>query len=128
VHHAHSDIPYEDGQDNKSQCQINREIRWDSLFTGTGRIQTMRYPYNSILVKDRWDPLQGMTLEADFFPEILVKDDEAPRSEHELSRAFFRKDTDMLTLPLTILFALEKLNAGDDTWTKKNVLTIHVGV
>jgi hypothetical protein len=41
----------------------------------------MIYPYNSILVKDRWDPLQGMTLEADFFPEILVKDDEAARSD-----------------------------------------------
>lgn len=123
--HSHSEIPYEDGQNNKSQCQINLDIGLDSFVTR--HVKSTIYMYGSLSVKSEWNPLQNLTLEADFFQESLVNSN-GEVSDNELGRALFRRDTDTLTLPLTVLFALEKMNAGDNSWTQKNVLSVHVSV
>jgi len=47
------------------------------------------------------------------------------KEEDPVTLAFHRRNTSMLTVPMTVLFALEKLNSRDDSWTKKSVPTIH---
>ncbi|KAF8222585.1 hypothetical protein L208DRAFT_1381797 [Tricholoma matsutake] len=43
-----------------------------------------------------------------------------------VTQTFQRRTMDMHTVAMTVLYALENLNKGDDSWTKKSVLTIHI--
>lgn len=70
-----------------------------------------------------------MTWENEYLPVRLAgSDSQEPMEDNPISRAIFRRDTDLLTVPMTAVFALERFNAGDLAWTKKDVMTIHVGV
>lgn len=74
-------------------------------------------------VKAPWAPVDGLTWDGEF-AEHLRSSVGIPAN---LPIApWIRAASDNLTIPMTILYALEKLN-DTDAWTKKPTLTIHVG-
>ena len=129
AHHAHSEIPYEDGRDNLSQCQMNAEYWWASIveYDLLGTRPAMLFVYPPGPFKSTWVSLKGMSWESELWPLVVMDIESGVREvDNPISRAFYHRHSDILTVPMTILFALEHLNKGDDTWTKKNVLVIHV--
>jgi splicing suppressor protein 51 len=135
--HLHSEIPYEDGHDDLSQCQMNKEIFFDSWLVSRihedgidrdaqGLLAFMHEPGP---IQSVWRSVEGMTWENEYLPVRLAgSDNREPMEDNPISRAIFRRDTDLLTVSMTAVFALERFNAGDIAWTKKEVMTIHVGV
>lgn len=123
--HMHSQVPYEDGLDGLSQCQMNRDVLLDyafaeDMFTDTPEV---RYHYQPGPVKDAWESLIDQTWRGEYLPPIKEAN---PDAEKERLLTMLRYSSDVLTLSMTILFALEKLNPGDDSWTKRDTLTVHV--
>ena len=68
-------------------------------------------------VLPQWTSLAGCAWAPDYERELPAPPD--------VVGPFLRNVTDGLTFPLTILWALEKLNE-DDAWTSKEVLNVHV--
>ena len=71
-------------------------------------------------IKSVWEPLDGKTWE-----EIYVGELGELRLPLHVASRYLRDASDGLVYPMTILYALEKMNE-DDMWTKKDTLTIHV--
>ncbi|KAJ6607178.1 hypothetical protein B0H10DRAFT_2073036 [Mycena sp. CBHHK59/15] len=115
--------PCEDGHDGLSHCEMNREVRADTKFedvmAGANAGEFMWAPER---VKPEWASLKGSTWETEFADEL---------------RSFVRVPTSLpigpwirgasntLTMPMTILYALEQLNETD-AWASQNTLTVHI--
>lgn len=118
--HAHSHVPDPDSAQGLSQCAINLNIREDSIVREViiGSNEPVRWAPER--VKDKWESLVGRTWEGEHVADLQNAGLPPPAIG-----PFLRSATDGLAFPMTILWALEKLNDGD-AWTKKATLTIHV--
>ncbi|KAJ7037209.1 hypothetical protein C8F04DRAFT_1232669 [Mycena alexandri] len=113
------------GHARLSQCEINREIRAHVKFQATlvdkdGHFQRLRWAPPR--VKAAWRSLTASSWDGQFEDEI--------RTFLRVPASFplapwIRAASDDLTMPMTILYGLEKLN-DDDGWTRKQTLAIHV--
>ena len=125
VRNRHTAIPSEDGHDGLTQCQLNQEIREDirlaNIITGAPT-PTGQFQWAPERVKSAWSSLKHLTWQSDFDPEV--------RSAFQLPSdanvgPYVRAASDGLSMPMTILWALENLNE-DQTWTQRKILNIHV--
>jgi splicing suppressor protein 51 len=114
-------------RDNLSQCQLNRGAREHFKFEAL--IAEQLDPSKQLIwaperTKSAWHSLTGLTWEGELDDPLrgsLAKDIPAA---HPIT-PWIRSASDTLSRPMTILYALEKLN-DDDGWTRKETLTIHV--
>ncbi|KAK6971954.1 MYND-type domain-containing protein [Favolaschia claudopus] len=124
------DRPCEDapGPDSSglSQCEMNRQVRTDVNFENTiaeSHTPTGTFMWAPDRVLARWSSLEGKTWDGEFGDEMR-KSVGVPTT---LSMGpWVRGASDNLTMPMTILYGLEKMNEGDDGWTKKHTLTVHI--
>ncbi|KAF8142555.1 hypothetical protein K438DRAFT_1635355, partial [Mycena galopus ATCC 62051] len=75
-------------------------------------------------VKSRWVSLEGKTWEGEFDEEIC-KSFGMPAMIPSNSTFLLSSASDTLSMPMTILYGLSRLNE-DDAWTRKQTLTVHV--
>ncbi|KAJ7615759.1 hypothetical protein DFH06DRAFT_1107996 [Mycena polygramma] len=112
------------GRDGLSQCEMNVEVRAYiksmAVFVARNVVRPKLGPRRSI--KSAWTTLTATSWEGEFGDEI--------RTMIGLPALFplapiLRAASDDLTMAMTILYGLEKLN-DDDGWTRNHTLTIHV--
>ncbi len=117
IRHIHQEQASEEGP---TQCQINQQVRADILFADLMSGMSVPFSWAPERVKDAWHSLEGATWESEY--------------QEDVQRAFgadlpasvvVRASSNQLSMPMTILWALEHLNEGD-AWTMKETLTIHV--
>ncbi|KAF8060173.1 hypothetical protein FPV67DRAFT_333871 [Lyophyllum atratum] len=122
VQHKHAGEPCQDGHDGLTQCHINQEIRLDVAF---GNVMlganSGQFKWAPERVKPSWHSLKEANWESEF-SSGLIKEFGISR---EAVGPFVRAASDGLSMPMTILHALETLNK-DDAWTRKETLTIHL--
>lgn len=118
----HAADPCEDGHDGLSQCQINQEIRADIAFAQImDEAKAGEFHWAPERVKPAWTSLKNLSWE-DEFGSDLAKQFRIPVSAVS---PWMRAASNGLSMPMTILWALEHLNK-DDSWTCQNKITIHV--
>ena len=128
AHAAHRELPCDEGHDNITQCKLNQELRSDINFSN---IVVTDGPF--VLAPQRtkisWIPLvgsQGISVNSnwnDEFTEDLATTAGVPPN---VSLApLIRAASETLSMPMTILWALQNLNKSDH-WTRQDTLTIHV--
>ncbi|KAF7340392.1 Zinc finger mynd domain-containing protein 17 [Mycena venus] len=125
LHHA----PCEEAFDGISQCEMNMQVREDIKFqnfwTGYADKENIsrKYLWRPPRVKSSWTALMGTSWENEFRDEmcqslgIPVWIPAGP--------SMLRAASDHLTMAMTILYGLEKLN-DDDAWTRKDIITVHI--
>ncbi|KAJ7436882.1 hypothetical protein B0H11DRAFT_636125 [Mycena galericulata] len=117
--------PSENLRDGLSQCQMNKFTRGQIMFETTmtswldRRRQLVWIPER---VKSVWVSLKGAFWEGEFGDEVR-KSFGIP-VPHPIT-FLINAASDTLSIPMTILYGLEKLN-DDDGWTRKHTLTIHI--
>ncbi|KAJ6566568.1 hypothetical protein B0H19DRAFT_1138177 [Mycena capillaripes] len=119
LHHA----PCAEGHDGLSQCELNKEVRLDIGFEtrvlhGTGR-PFIFFPETR---KDVWTALKDSSWERELGDELQSA--VPPGAVISLGRQL-RPVSKVLTMAMTILFALEHLNSTDE-WTRQGTLTVHI--
>lgn len=122
LHHA----PCEDARDGPlSQCEMNLEVRAHLKFENM-LAQARGYHRTIIWVPERVKKarisLAGLSWESEFGDEMRKSFGVPP---FRPITPWIRAASDALTMAMTILYGLEKLN-GDDAWTRKHTLTVHV--
>ncbi|KAL1760257.1 hypothetical protein FB107DRAFT_287093 [Schizophyllum commune] len=125
---VHTEIPDPDGHNQLTQCALHRQIRLDLLFVNsTGDSEGFQYAPDR--TKEKWEPLKDdATWESEVGPVLAESINAATPEAVGKSMALgpmLRCATDGLSMPLTILYALEHLNS-DDAWTRKQTLSIHI--
>ncbi|KAJ3505204.1 hypothetical protein NMY22_g17664 [Coprinellus aureogranulatus] len=133
VMNTHSNAPCAILDNNMSQCRINRQIREDIRLAkwladakasfGDPANQGGNLRWAPERTMGGWRSVSGKTWEEEFL-EDLIKDH--PLAQGPLTTPFVRVASDGLTLPMTILYALEKLARDDLAFTNKEVIRIHV--
>ena len=122
VQHVHAGEPCEDGHDWLSQCQVNREIRADIGFANfMAGAEAGNFKWAPERVKPSWTSLKGISWEEEFGQEI-ARFFSIPVSS---VGPWIRGASEALSMPLSILWALESLNE-DDAWTRQDTLVVHV--
>ncbi|KAF5378487.1 hypothetical protein D9615_007134 [Tricholomella constricta] len=130
VQHKHAGEPCEDGHDGLTQCHMNQEIRMDVAFANimappaaaAGRGEFSWAPER---VKPSWVSLKASASASNWqsaFGSGLVR--EFGISEDAVA-PFLRAASNGLSMPMTILWALDLLNE-DEAWTRKDTPTIHL--
>ncbi|KAJ7817667.1 hypothetical protein B0H13DRAFT_1662503 [Mycena leptocephala] len=129
VHTEHTQMLCEGGYDGLPQCVLNRELIEDDEWDATMLMQPELPPqYAAPLRTYRWIParlentwksLRNVTWGQKFHAQLELDFPGAPFSPS------MRRMSDILSMPMTALYALECLNDNLD-WTKKDVLTIHM--
>ncbi|KAJ7246664.1 hypothetical protein C8J57DRAFT_1190284 [Mycena rebaudengoi] len=121
LHHGPSD----ELRDRLSQCQMNKFTRGQIMFETrmASWLDRMRqFVWIPQRVKSGWMPLEGVSWEGEFGDEIRKSFDmPAPFPITFLITAA----SDTLSMAMTILYGLGKLNDNDD-WTRKQRLTVHI--
>ncbi|KAJ7873967.1 hypothetical protein B0H13DRAFT_2669175 [Mycena leptocephala] len=124
IHHG----PSTDWRDGLSHCQMNIFVHMQATVDTSAK--------NSLLdrrgqllwvpgrVKSRWVSVEGKTWEGEFDEEIC-KSYGMPVTIPSSSTFLISSASDTLSMPMTILYGLSKLNE-DDGWTRKQKLTVHV--
>ncbi|KAJ7239505.1 hypothetical protein C8J57DRAFT_1245938 [Mycena rebaudengoi] len=120
--------PSADWRDGLSHCQMNTFVRLQakvdtkhSLLDRRGQLLWV-----PVRVKSRWVSLKGKTWEGEFDEEIC-KSYGMPRTIPPSSTFLISSASDTLSMPMTILYGLSKLNE-DNAWTRKQTLTVHVRI
>ncbi|RDB18193.1 putative protein MSS51, mitochondrial [Hypsizygus marmoreus] len=122
VEHFHAGEPCEDGHDGLSQCHMNQEIRMDiGLREIMLQANAGEFRWAPERVKPAWVSLKGSNWEKEFGTDIM----EAFRVSEDALGTWLRAVSEGLTMPMTILSALEIVN-NDDSWTRRDTLTIHI--
>lgn len=108
-----------------SQCEMNREVRAQIEFDAF--LAETRDHHGALIwaparTKSAWMSLEGLSWERELSDEI--------RKSFGISASlpampWIRAVSDNLTMSMTTLYGLEKLNDGD-AWTRKHTLTVHV--
>ncbi|KAJ7667263.1 hypothetical protein B0H17DRAFT_1088895 [Mycena rosella] len=121
LHHG----PCEEGHDGLSHCEMNREVRGDVMFEEAiagAHDESGQFLWAPDRVKAAWSSLAAVSWVTELGDEMRS----AIRVPEERSMApWIRAASDNLTMPMTILYALEQLKE-DDAWTRKHTLTIHI--
>ncbi|RDB18188.1 putative protein MSS51, mitochondrial [Hypsizygus marmoreus] len=122
VEHFHAREACEDGHDGLSQCHINQEIRLDvGLHATLSQRQIDQFRWPPERVKTSWTSLTGSNWTNEFGAEVMKKF----RVSEAAVGPWMRAVSDSLSMPMTILWALENLNVGD-SWTRRETLTLHI--
>ncbi|KAJ7628736.1 hypothetical protein FB45DRAFT_43627 [Roridomyces roridus] len=122
LHHA----PCEDTRGGPhSQCELNVELRAQLRFENAlaqVRGHGQRRVWVPARVSAAWTSLEGSTWEREFGDELHKY-----YNIHAWSpiSPWLRMVSDSLSMAMTIVYGLEKLNSSD-AWTRKQMLTIHV--
>ncbi|KAJ7207455.1 hypothetical protein GGX14DRAFT_455536, partial [Mycena pura] len=126
---AHWDIadrlhygPCNDLRDSPSQCHMNKLARAQSMIASGFEDHSGHFVWVSKRVKPKWVSLEGQSWEGEFEDEIREFSGMPQSSPSTFIMAAL---SDTLTMPMTILYALSKLN-DDDGWTRKQTLTVHI--
>ncbi|KAJ7022561.1 hypothetical protein C8F04DRAFT_1048921 [Mycena alexandri] len=117
--------PSEDLRDGLSQCQMNKLTRGQIMFETTMTSWLDRHKQLVWIpkhVKSGWVSLEGLSWQGEFAGEI--------RKSFGMPAALpitflITAASDTLSMPMTILYGLGKLN-NDDDWTQKRTLTVHI--
>ncbi|KAJ6552023.1 hypothetical protein DFH09DRAFT_988435, partial [Mycena vulgaris] len=121
LHHGPSD----DLRDSLSQCQMNKFTRGQIMFetTMTSWLDRQRQlVWIPKRIKSGWVSPEGVSWEGEFGSEIRKSFGmPAPLPITSLITAA----SDTLSMAMTILYGLGKLN-DDDGWTRKQTLTVHI--
>ncbi|KAF7344015.1 Zinc finger mynd domain-containing protein 17 [Mycena venus] len=108
-----------------SQCEMNREVRaqvnFDAFLAETMNLHGALI-WAPVRTLSAWMSLEGLSWEGELSDEIR-KSFGIPASLSTMP--WIRAISDNLTMGMTILYALEKLNDGD-AWTRKHTLTVHI--
>ncbi|KAJ6559841.1 hypothetical protein B0H19DRAFT_1145901 [Mycena capillaripes] len=125
----HTQMMCEGGYDGLAQCALNRELIEDDEFNAKMLLRPEQpRQYCASLRAYRWIPaprentwtsLKNVTWGERFQAQANLDFPEAPPS------VSMRRMSDILSMPLTALYALECLNENLD-WTKKDLLIIHI--
>ncbi|KAJ7839648.1 hypothetical protein B0H13DRAFT_2101891 [Mycena leptocephala] len=121
LHHG----PCEDAHDGLSHCEMNREVRADIKFEevmASAHDPSGQFMWASERLKPVWASLTGMSWEGEF-GDLMRQSVGVPASRP--MGPWIRAASDNLTMAMTILYGLEKLN-DDDAWTRKHTLTVHI--
>ncbi|KAF6754139.1 hypothetical protein DFP72DRAFT_900491 [Ephemerocybe angulata] len=135
VKKTHNTVPAAVNYNGMTLCQINQLIREDIrvanlLREGKAQQGGVSSPDFGPLLP--WAPNRTMEgwkslLETDWEKEFLGGiAEELPFPPGTPMKPFLRAASDNLTLPMTILYALERLYGGDLAFTREEVLVIHV--
>lgn len=129
----HCNTPCPDSPFGLSQCQINSFIFADSEFEAAHK------QANALGGPFQWAPNRSLERWSSLLdPETSTWETEfAELSERELGvsgpgpdnvdvKTKLRAASEGLSMTMTILWALEKLNEGDEAWKRKETLEIHV--
>ncbi|KAJ7652662.1 hypothetical protein DFH06DRAFT_994915 [Mycena polygramma] len=125
LHHSTcEDAPH----DSLSQCAMNSELRIDIKFVAVladenGHFEKLRWAPPRI--NAAWMPLAASSWEAQFGDELRSLPMFMGLPASFPLAPMIRVASDELTMPMTILYALEKLN-DDDRWTRSPTLTVHI--
>lgn len=123
LHHG----PCEDAHDGLSHCEMNREVRADVKFEevmASAHDPSGQFMWAPERLKPVWASLTGMSWEGEF-GDLMRQSVGVPASRP--MGPWIRAASDNLTMAMTILYGLEKLN-DDDAWTRKHTLTVHVSL
>ncbi|KAK1221519.1 hypothetical protein PQX77_015638 [Marasmius sp. AFHP31] len=130
----HATLPAEGGFDcGRTQCQLFDDIRVDSSFMATMTEGSGMLVWNPTRIKQQWEPLRDGQARKNWEEEYgeLLKEhfkDEMTQSKEAEEASLppsLRAISVGLSMPMTILYVLQRLNA-DEEWTRKPELTIHV--
>ncbi|KAJ7085970.1 hypothetical protein C8R43DRAFT_965137 [Mycena crocata] len=129
---AHTEMMCEGGYDGLSQCALNGELLEDDEWDSKVIVSPHLYPlYSSITNSYRWIPSQiessWTSIKATTWAETFQSklESEFLEARGAASSVWLRRMSEILSMPMTVLYALEILNDNID-WTIKNTLTIHV--
>ena len=129
VRDLHNQHPDEDGYANLPQCTLNRQIRLDTLFrTSLPEQSESGFQWVPERTKAQWTPLSAADWGSEFgdlLRQALHLDTQEQAEKSITYGPMLRSSTQGLSMPMSILYALENLNP-DEAWTKKSTLTIHV--
>ncbi|KAG6826085.1 hypothetical protein H0H92_001167 [Tricholoma furcatifolium] len=124
VEHHHIKEPCADGHDGLTQCHMNQEIRQDIAFTDImAKASQASFNWAPERIKSAWESLRGSSTNWEReYSAGLMSDFGIPAAA---VTPFVRASSVGLSMPMTILWALEHLNQ-DDAWTRKKELSIHM--
>ncbi|KAJ7474413.1 hypothetical protein B0H11DRAFT_2035296 [Mycena galericulata] len=119
LHHGPCDDAPQ-GHEGLSQCEMHREEDAHTKFEAA-HPSSRRFKWSPPRVQDAWTSVAGSSWEGEFDvwmdQSFLVSTPVAP---------WIRAASDDLSMIMTILYGLEKLNGSDVEWTRKHTLTIHI--
>ncbi|KAJ7172900.1 hypothetical protein C8R43DRAFT_874009 [Mycena crocata] len=132
AHVEHTQMACDGGHDGLSQCALNQEAAEDDAWAAKMLLRPQHLPeyaqplrtYRWIPVRLRdagWASLKSVTWAKKFHAQLEAHFPEAA----EEPAVWLRWMSDVLSMPMTVVYALECLNDTLD-WTKKDVLTIHL--
>jgi len=128
VKDRHTILPCTDSIGGFSQCQLNQWLRENEAFS----IQTSNDPnpvgpgpfrWFPTMIKTLWTPLKDhhwFNLKGPYLTEM-----KPAATDIKDADVRFRAASEALSIPMTILYALEMLNE-DISWTKNGTLHLHV--
>ncbi|KAF9528729.1 hypothetical protein CPB83DRAFT_853653 [Crepidotus variabilis] len=121
VNDKHSNAPWS-GEDGPSQCDANRgcqqDIRFELIMSGANQGEFMWAPERTAA---QWKSLKDIAW-TEFRPYLVEADLPIPP---EALDQMLHSATEGLSMPMTILWALENLY-NNETWTKKETLVIDI--
>ena len=122
VQHFHAGEACIDGHDGLTQCQVNQEVRADIVFANImAGAKAGNFKWAPERVKSSWTSLAGIGWEQEFGQE-LAQFFSIPVTS---VGPWIRAASEALSLPMSILWALENLK-DNDAWTRQDTLVIHV--
>lgn len=125
VESTHKTLPCQDSIDGKSQCEMNhmvlQDLRFSQFMAGA---EAGPFRWAPERTKAKWTSLKGVDW-SDYEPG-LKKEFGGGVAADSMLEPMLRAVTEGMSMPLTILWALEILNGEDVSWMKKDVLNIHV--
>ncbi|KAG6844793.1 hypothetical protein H0H87_003722 [Tephrocybe sp. NHM501043] len=122
VQHQHTEEACEDGHDDLPQCHMNQEILQDVAFASImAKASPNEFSWAPERLKPSWESLKG----TNWYTEYATGIAEVFGISGEASSTFVRAASLGLSMPMTILWALEHISP-DNGWTCKEELTIHV--
>ncbi|KAJ7595090.1 hypothetical protein C8J56DRAFT_928379 [Mycena floridula] len=127
VSDLHHEKPCSEGHDGLTPCKIHVEIRSDLMFA-EAVAEGGDFVWAPERIKTAWTPLSSEKKSINFnwtdeFLEDLVQYVKLP--DHVPSAPWIRGASALLSMPMTILWALQKLKPND-RWTRQKTLTIHI--
>ncbi|KAG6884773.1 hypothetical protein C0993_008376 [Termitomyces sp. T159_Od127] len=122
VKHHHVKGACEDGYDGLTHCQMSQEIQEDVMFANMmAPASPLEFSWAPERIKPSWESLNNKSWDSEYASGIM----EAFGLPAAMVGPFVRGASVALSMPMTIIYALERLNS-DDQWTRKKTLNIHV--
>ncbi|KAF8884514.1 hypothetical protein BD779DRAFT_778835 [Infundibulicybe gibba] len=108
----------------RSQCQVNQEVRADvKLVDITARGGAGSFCWAPGRTKEFWSSVKVLGWEDEFATDLKGH---FGLPETVPLGPWIRGASTALSMPMSILWALEMLNGADKHWTQKSALTIHI--